>query len=272
MRTALMSTLALVVVLPRNLRAQELHRCGRTSTRSRGHRQPLQPHHRPAAPAAAQPGLGASLGLYVFPAKSQTPEQQAQDEQACYAWSKEQSGIDPATVKANPDSAMKAASAKVDTAAQGAAIKGAARGAAGGAVVGAIAGDAGTGAGVGAVVGAASGQKGQEAGQEAGGNAGGTASQRLGRGADRHVQEGDDRVPRGQGLHGEVRAVDEAAVDTGQYRRTAAVTTALKRLSGAEEHAVGSFDPDSEVDTDVGVGVLVELDAESDAAAGIRRL
>jgi Glycine zipper len=113
-----------------------------------------------AAPAAAaQTGLAASLGLYVFPAKGQTPEQQGQDEQACYAWSKEQSGIDPATVKANPDSAMKAASAKVDTAAQGAGARGAARGAAGGAVVGAIAGDAGEGAAIGAVVGLASGRK-----------------------------------------------------------------------------------------------------------------
>ena len=112
-----------------------------------------------AASASAQPGPATSLGLYVFPAKGQTPEQQSQDEQACYAWSKEQSGIDPATVKANPDSAMKAAGAKVDTAAAGAGIKGAARGAAGGAVVGAIAGDAGTGAGVGAVVGLASGRK-----------------------------------------------------------------------------------------------------------------
>jgi hypothetical protein len=112
------------------------------------------------APApATKTGLAAALGLYVFPAKGQTPEQQSQDEQACYTWSKEQSGIDPATVKANPDSAMKAASAKVDTAAQGAAVRGAARGAAGGAVVGAIAGDAGTGAGVGAVVGAVGGRR-----------------------------------------------------------------------------------------------------------------
>jgi hypothetical protein len=63
------------------------------------------------------------------------------------------------TVKANPDSAMKAAGAKADSATAGAGIKGAARGAAGGAVVGAIAGDAGTGAGVGAVVGVASGRK-----------------------------------------------------------------------------------------------------------------
>ncbi|HEY5940433.1 MAG TPA: glycine zipper domain-containing protein [Gemmatimonadales bacterium] len=165
MRTAMMSTLALVCVATQ-LRAQESTAAAAPAAAPPAAAPASPPATAPAAPptaaapaAAAQPGLGASLGLYVFPAKSQTPEQQAQDEQACYAWSKEQSGIDPATVKANPDSAMKAASAKVDTAAQGAAIKGAARGAAGGAVVGAIAGDAGTGAGVGAVVGAASGRR-----------------------------------------------------------------------------------------------------------------
>ncbi|MGZ8398805.1 MAG: glycine zipper domain-containing protein [Gemmatimonadales bacterium] len=146
MRIVLISTLALVGGVATHLQAQDS-----TATAA--------PAAAAAPAGAAQKGPAASLGLYVFPAKGQTPEQQSQDEQACYAWSKEQSGIDPATVKANPDSAMKAASAKVDTAAQGAAIKGAARGAAGGAVVGAIAGDAGTGAGVGAVVGAASGRK-----------------------------------------------------------------------------------------------------------------
>lgn len=143
MRIALMFTLTLVGGLATRLPAQD-------STAAAS----------PAAPpAAAQPGPSASLGLYVFPAKSQTPEQQNQDEQACYAWAKDQSGIDPSAVKANPDSAMKAAGAKADTATQGAAIKGAARGAAGGAVVGGIAGDAEEGAGVGAVVGVARGRK-----------------------------------------------------------------------------------------------------------------
>jgi hypothetical protein len=121
--------------------------------------QPAAPAAQPAPAAAAQPGPSASLGLYVFPAKNQTPEQQSQDEQACYAWAKDQSGIDPAAVKANPDSAAKAAGAKTDSATQGAAVKGAARGAVGGAVVGGIAGDAGTGAGIGAVVGVAKGRQ-----------------------------------------------------------------------------------------------------------------
>ena len=93
-----------------------------------------------AAETAAKPGPAASVGLYVFPAKSQTPEQQKKDEQECYTWAKEQSGIDPAAVKANPDSAAKAAAARTDSAAKGAAVKGAAKGAVGGAVAGAAKG------------------------------------------------------------------------------------------------------------------------------------
>jgi hypothetical protein len=95
--------------------------------------------------------------MIVFPAQNQTKEQQLGDEQACYAWAIQNTGIDPAKVKANPDSAAKAAGAKMDSAATGAAVAGAARGAAGGAVVGAITGDAGEGAAVGAVVGAVGG-------------------------------------------------------------------------------------------------------------------
>jgi hypothetical protein len=107
----------------------------------------------------AQPGPSAALGLYVFPAKGQTADQQKQDEQACYTWAQQQSGIDPAAVKANPDSAKKAAGAKADSATAGAGVAGAARGAAGGAVVGGIVGDAGEGAAVGAVAGVAKGRK-----------------------------------------------------------------------------------------------------------------
>jgi hypothetical protein len=116
----------------------------------------------PAAPAAgpAQPtSPAAALGLYVYPAKGQTADQQKQDEQGCYAWAKEQSGIDPATVTTNPDSAKEAAGAKVDSAGAGAGFKGGARGAAGGAIVGGIAGDAGTGAAIGAVTGVAAGRR-----------------------------------------------------------------------------------------------------------------
>jgi hypothetical protein len=112
----------------------------------------------PTAMAAAQ-SPSQSLGLIVFPAQNQTKEQQLGDEQACYLWANQQTGIDPARVKANPDSAARAAGAKMDSAATGAAVGGAARGAVGGAAIGAITGDAGTGAAVGAAVGAVGGRR-----------------------------------------------------------------------------------------------------------------
>jgi hypothetical protein len=119
-----------------------------------------------AAPASAS--LSGKLGLVVFPAKDQTKEQQAADEKACYDWSKEQTGIDPAAVTVNTDSAAAAGQAAADTATQGAGVKGAARGAAGGAIVGGIAGDAGTGAAIGAVAGVAKGRRAKkQAGQQA---------------------------------------------------------------------------------------------------------
>jgi hypothetical protein len=111
------------------------------------------------APTAAPAPSAANLGLFVYPAKNQTKEQQAKDEQECYAWAGEQSKINPAAPKADSDSAAKAAKAKTDSATTGAAVRGAARGAVAGAAVGAIAGDAGTGAGVGAVAGAAGGRR-----------------------------------------------------------------------------------------------------------------
>jgi hypothetical protein len=87
------------------------------------------------------------LGLIVYPAKGQTPTQQANDEQPCYAWAQQQ--IDPLATAPNPDSAAQGGKARADTATQGAALKGAAGGLAGGVLVGAVAGDAGTGAKVG---------------------------------------------------------------------------------------------------------------------------
>lgn len=91
------------------------------------------------------------LGLVVFPAKDQTPQQQAADEQACYAWAQQQ--VDPLAGTPNSDSAAAAGKAKADSATKGAAMKGAVGGVAGGALIGAAAGDAGTGAKVGAAAG-----------------------------------------------------------------------------------------------------------------------
>lgn len=110
-----------------------------------------------AAAALATVQAKQKLGLIVYPAKGQTSQQQAQDEQACYAWAKQQ--VDPLAQGPNPDSAARAGKAKADSATQGAAVKGAAGGAAGGALVGAAAGDAGQGAKVGAVAGALRGRR-----------------------------------------------------------------------------------------------------------------
>ena len=104
-------------------------------------------------PAAAATGsLSSSLGLYAFPAKNQTTQQQANDETYCFGWAKTQTGIDPMNIKPQAPDQQAAANA-ADNATQGARVGGAARGAAGGAVIGAIAGDAGTGAAAGAAAG-----------------------------------------------------------------------------------------------------------------------
>ena len=109
-----------------------------------------------AAPAAAQPAangsLSSSLGLYAFPAKNQSAQQQANDETACFGWAKTQTGIDPMAIKPQAPTQQQAAAA-ADSATQGARAQGAVRGAAGGAVIGAIAGDAGKGAAIGAAAG-----------------------------------------------------------------------------------------------------------------------
>jgi hypothetical protein len=114
------------------------------------------------APAAAPP-KPATLGLSVYPAKSQDAAKQAADEGECYTWARQQTGIDP-TAAPTP-----VAAAEVP---RGGAVKGAARGAAKGAVVGSVGDDdrtrdegnldAGEGAGAGAAAGAVKGRRAQK--------------------------------------------------------------------------------------------------------------
>jgi hypothetical protein len=107
-----------------------------------------------SAQAPASKPLSTSLGMIVFPAKGQTPQQQSQDEGECYAWSKGQTGVDP---MAPPPAAAQPA-AQPAPAPSGARLRGAARGAAAGAVIGEVANnDAGKGAAVGATVGVVAG-------------------------------------------------------------------------------------------------------------------
>jgi hypothetical protein len=84
-------------------------------------------------------GFAQAQGLYVYPARGQSPEQQNRDQYECHNWAVSQTGVDPTAAAAAPP--------------QGGVLRGGARGAAVGAVGGAIAGDAGKGAEVGAAVG-----------------------------------------------------------------------------------------------------------------------
>ncbi len=105
----------------------------------------------PAAPALTPnpEWTHQKLGVFVYPAKAQKPEQQQKDETECYTWARSQTGIDPTA----PATAPAPTPAKVNNPAAGARVAGAARGAAGGAVIGAITGDAGRGAAIGATAG-----------------------------------------------------------------------------------------------------------------------
>ena len=95
-------------------------------------------------------------GLVVFPAKSQSKQQQKEDEFECYLWAMEQTGIDPLN--------LPTVEAQVQSGPTGGAVRGAAGGAAAGAAIGAIAGDAGKGAAIGATAGA---MRGVRAGRQA---------------------------------------------------------------------------------------------------------
>jgi hypothetical protein len=97
-------------------------------------------------PCLAPPASEAQRPI-AYPAKGQSPQQQAQDQGECDMWAKQSTGIDPAVVAQQP------APAQGPAVGGGQRLGGAARGAAGGAAIGAIAGDAGKGAGIGAVVG-----------------------------------------------------------------------------------------------------------------------
>lgn len=111
-----------------------------------------------AIPAGAQspPPQGktfaASAGVFAYPAKGQTAEQQTKDEAECYNWARDQSGYDPMAPPPAPAPAQ--ASEPAQPAASGARAKGAVRGAAAGAVIGEVANnDASQGAKTGAAVG-----------------------------------------------------------------------------------------------------------------------
>ncbi len=97
----------------------------------------------------------AQAGLFVYPAKGQSTEQQQKDEQACHQWAQKQTGVNPEQVA---DQSVSLASYQQPKGGMGRSLfGGAARGAALGSIGGAIGGDAGKGAEMGAAMGAAGG-------------------------------------------------------------------------------------------------------------------
>jgi hypothetical protein len=119
---------------------------------------------------APQPKLTfAQIGVYIYPAKGQSPTQQKKDEDACYGWAEKKTGL---TLVAGNVDIEAAAKASAQGAGKGKVGRGAAGGAASGLAIGAITGNAGRGVAVGALVGSARGLRGRVNAQKAAGRAG----------------------------------------------------------------------------------------------------
>ena len=101
----------------------------------------------------------SGIGLVIYPAQGNTPEQQQADEAACTDWAEAQTGLSIQAGSVDTDAAAAAAQSEAADATTGAAVGGAARGAVAGVAIGAIAGDAGTGAAIGAVAGGIRGRR-----------------------------------------------------------------------------------------------------------------
>ncbi len=141
---------------------------------------PAQPSSTSAQPAAAAAPTGpvpsfsaaSKVGLYAYPGKGQSHDQQLIDESDCYNSAQQQTGVNADTPAPQPPSSadVQAAQAQAADAApqqKGGRAKGAAKGAVGGAVIGGIAGDAGKGAAIGAGVGTVHGGRKQRKANEA---------------------------------------------------------------------------------------------------------
>ena len=123
----------------------------------------------PAAPAC-QKTLAATVGLYVFPSKGQTPEKQSQEESECYNWAVQNTGTDPFQLgkQAEQQQAQtEQAKQQAANAGAGAGAKGAVKGAAAGALIGEVgSGNASKGAAYGAAAGAIAGRRKKEKAQD----------------------------------------------------------------------------------------------------------
>lgn len=120
---------------------------------------PNPPSNAEAAASRPSSSLSSNLGVYVFPAKNQTPQQQSTDEAGRFSWAEEQTGINPMENESFTAQQQQQAQQSPVKSTKGSGAKGAAGGAAGGAAIGAIAGNAGEGAAIGATAGAIHGRR-----------------------------------------------------------------------------------------------------------------
>lgn len=107
--------------------------------------------------------LAATMNVYVFPTKGQKPEEQSQDEAACYTFAVQNTGTDPFQLQKQSQAQAQQTAQQKEQAKQagaGAGASGAVKGAAAGALIGEIASDdAGKGAAYGAAAGVIAGRR-----------------------------------------------------------------------------------------------------------------
>ena len=124
----------------------------------------------PPAQPTGQKTLAATMNVYAFPTKGQTPAQQSEDEAACYQYAVQNTGVDPFAVQKQAQQQQQQADQSKQQAQQagkGAGASGAVKGAAAGALIGEIASDdAGKGAAYGAAAGVLVGRRKGKAAKE----------------------------------------------------------------------------------------------------------
>jgi len=123
-----------------------------------------------AQEATGQKTLAATMEVYAFPTKGQKPEQQSQDEAACYAFAVENTGTDPFQLQKQSQAQAQQTAQQMEQAKKaGAGATGSTmvKGAAAGALIGEIASDdAGKGAAYGAAAGVIAGRRRQKGAQQ----------------------------------------------------------------------------------------------------------
>ena len=148
------------------------------------------------------------MNVYVFPTQGQASSQQSKDEAECYTWAVQNTGTDPFQLQkqASHSSSRRRPPSSRPPRSAGSAREGRGGGAATGALIGAIAGRRRKGRGD---------RSGERRGRRAAGAQAQEAARAAGRAAvgeppagdgaaDGELQEGLQRLPRGQEVHGQV--------------------------------------------------------------------